>query len=146
MWAMLKQHPIRAFAVLIVAVIVGFAIYMTVWMTEVLAGQSWCAKAIGADRITADSKIDIAASCVGLLTIQLKAIATNSHVFVGMFALAMLTIVVVVVAGAKVSAKTPWGELGVSPADVAQLIAGKAADATAAAAEKKAAEIKADAP
>lgn len=97
--------PIRWVAVIIVAVVALFSIYMTIWMTETLSGPGWCAKAIGADKAATDSKIDVAGSCVNLLTIQLKSLAINSHIFVGMFALILLVLIVVVVAGSKLHVK-----------------------------------------
>jgi len=103
----LPNNPIRWTAIIVVALVAGYAMYMTYWMTDVLAGSGWCAKAIGADRADTDSRIDVAGSCVGLLTIQLKSLATNSHIFVGMFALVLLVLIVIVIAGGKLDVDLP---------------------------------------
>lgn len=97
------QNPIRGFAVLCVAVIAAYIMWMGWKLNETLSGSGWCAKAIGADNADKDTTIDIAASCVGLLTIQLKSIATNSHILFGVVALCLLTLIVIVIAGGKLS-------------------------------------------
>lgn len=99
--------PLRWIAVSIVAIVAAFSMWMTYWMTDVLSGSGWCQKAIGADRADHDSKVDIAQSCVGLLQIQLKSLATNSHIFVGMFALVLLVLIVIVIAGGKLDFDLP---------------------------------------
>lgn len=130
------HNPIRAAALVCVAIITGYLMYMAYWMTEVLAGQGWCAKAIGADRAAADStsKIDIAASCVGLLTIQLRSLATNSHILFGMFALSLLVLIVIVIAGGRlnfaVSKTGASGSIGKDEVDEAvQVVADEAQEA-----------------
>jgi hypothetical protein len=42
-------------------------------------------------------------ACVDLLKIQLKALATNSFIFGGVIALCLLTLIVIVIAGGRVS-------------------------------------------
>jgi hypothetical protein len=107
----IREHPIQAVAVAIVTAILIFSAIMTIWLTDVLTGPGWCGKALGAEKqAVTNGTIDVATACIGMLTIQLKAVATNSHIFVGMFALAFLTIIAVVIAGARLAGKTPLGE------------------------------------
>jgi hypothetical protein len=94
-------NPIRGFAVLCVAVISAYVMVMGYRINEVLAGPTWCARAIGADKVDANSKVDAAVSCVGLLTVQLKSLATNSHILFGVVAMCLLTLIVIVIAGAR---------------------------------------------
>lgn len=108
-----RDHPIRAFAVFCVAVTSGYIMWMGYRINEVLAGPTWCARAIGADKAAPDSKIDAASSCIGLLTIQLKSLAMNSHILLGSLALCLLTLIVVVIAGAKLAGKFAGGELNI---------------------------------
>jgi hypothetical protein len=113
-WPIIR-NPIRAFAVACVAATSAYVMWMGYRLNEVLAGPSWCSTAIGADRATENSKIDVATSCVGLLTIQLKSIAMNSHILFGVVALCLLVLIVIVIAGAKLDIHaSKEGEFGVN--------------------------------
>lgn len=114
-----RDHPIRAFAVICVAITSGYIMWMGYRINEVLAGPTWCARAIGADKADANSHVDAAGSCIGLLTIQLKSLATNSHILLGSLALCLLTLIVVVIAGAKLAGKAFGGELNIAQGDAA---------------------------
>lgn len=99
-----KQHNvIRAFALVCVAITTGYVMWMGYRLNETLSGPGWCGRAIGADKAAEGSKIDVAQSCVGLLTIQLRSIATNSHILFGVIALCLAVLMVIVVAGGKLS-------------------------------------------
>jgi hypothetical protein len=57
-------------------------------------------------------------ACVGLLTIQLKSLATNSYIFGAVIALCLLTLITIVIAGGHVSFKGPANIEGdISPAN-----------------------------
>jgi hypothetical protein len=99
------RNPIRAFAVVCVAVTSVFVMVMSFRLLNTLSGPDWCRTAIGADKADANSKIDAAQSCVGLLTIQLNSLATNSFIFGGVIALCLLTLIVIVIAGGKLDLK-----------------------------------------
>ncbi len=96
-------NPIRGFAVLIVAVIAVYIMWMGYRVNETLAGPGWCGKAIGAERADSDSKVDIAASCVGLLTLQLKSVSTTSLIYAGSLCLCLTALIIIVIAGGKLS-------------------------------------------
>lgn len=136
------KNPIRGFAVICVAVIAAYIMWMGYKLNDTLSGPSWCSTAIGADRADADSKLDVAASCVGLLTIQLKSLATNSHILFGVVALCLLTLIVIVIAGGRVDLSASKSGVTAHIGQEAANAAANAADATAQAAEEKAAEIK----
>lgn len=97
------HNPIRAFAVLCVAVIAAYIMWMGWRLSNILSSPEWCGKALQADRITPDSKFDGLTACVGLLQIQLKAIATDSHIFAGVVALCLLSLIVIVIAGGRLA-------------------------------------------
>lgn len=138
------KNPIRAAAVTCVAITSAFIMWMGYRINEVLAGPLWCSRAIGADKAASDSKIDAASSCIGLLTIQLKSLATNSHILLGSLALCLLTLIVIVIAGANnLDLAGLGGSLHIGKG---QTPAAKAASETAAAAVDKAGEIAADQP
>lgn len=121
MWSVIKKNPISSFAVLCVAASAGFLCYMAIWLTTVLSSSEWCAKAIQAEKITPGNTFVGLTSCVELLKIQLQAISMNSQIVVGSFALCLLVLVVIVVAGAKAAGRLPGGiEFDVSRQEAAE--------------------------
>lgn len=131
----LRAHPIRAFALLCVAATSGFLGYLALKLISTLSSPSWCSTALQAERITAKDTFVGLTACVDLLKIQLNALALNSQIVIGTFALCLGTLVVIVIAGARIAGKGPGGmEVDLAPA--------QAADEVADAAVNKAAEIK----
>lgn len=107
-----RDHPIRAFAVICVAAIAGYVGYMGYRLNETLSGPGWCRTALGAEKASStDGTIKGLDACVGLLTIQLKSLATNSHILLGSLALCLVTLIVVVIAGARLAGKFRDAEL-----------------------------------
>lgn len=128
---------LHAFGLACVAVTSAFLIWLSMHLIEILAARDWCLRAIGADRAsTSAGNIDALTACVGLLTLQVRALAIDSHIAIGTLALCLAVLVVVVIANARVQLKA-------GPDGVDGTIGGAAegAKATAEAAEKKAAEI-----
>jgi hypothetical protein len=101
------QNPIRLFAVLCVAVTSGFVMWMNFRLLNVLSGPGWCATALGAGKASSKdgSPIKGLEACVGLLTIQLKSLANNSYIYAFVIALCLLTLIVIVIAGGRLSFK-----------------------------------------
>jgi hypothetical protein len=98
------HNPIRLFAVICVAVTSGFVMYMSYQLLNVLSGPGWCRTALGAEKASStDGTIKGLDACVGLLTIQLKSLANNSYIFGGVIALCLLTLIVIVIAGGRLS-------------------------------------------
>jgi hypothetical protein len=133
----LANNPISTFAVLCVAATGGYLAYMTDRMASVLESSGWCAKAIQAERISPGSTYVGLTTCVDMLKIQLQAIATGFHISVGSFALTLIVLIVVVIAGAhatfKASSQGIEGSVGRDAPEAAQ--------ATAEAAQSKADQI-----
>lgn len=100
------QNPIRLFAVVCVAVTSAFVMYMSYQLLQTLSGPGWCRTALGAEKASSsDGTIKGLDACVGLLTIQLKSLANNSYIFGGVIALCLLTLIVIVIAGGRLSFK-----------------------------------------
>lgn len=100
------RNPIRFFAVLCVTVISGFIMWMAEWIIGVLSGPGWCRTALGAEKVSgSDGTIKGLDACVGLLTIQLRSLATNSYIMLGVIAMCLLVLIVVVIAGARLDFK-----------------------------------------
>lgn len=127
-------NPIRGFAVLCVAVTSGFVMVMSYRLLNVLAGPGWCATALGAGKASSVDGTPIKGleACVGLLTIQLKSLANNSYIFGMVIALCLLTLIVIVIAGGRLSFKGGGLETDISsPAPAAAQAVADSAQTTA---------------
>lgn len=97
-----RNNIIRGFALVCVAVTTAYVMFMGYRLNEVLAGPDWCRRALGAEKVSAtDGAIKGLDACVGLLTIQLRSLATNSHILFGVIALCLAVLIVIVIAGGK---------------------------------------------
>lgn len=134
----LRNHPIRAFALLCVAVTSAFLGYLALKLIGVLSSPSWCSTALQAERITAKDTFVGLTACIDLLKIQLSALALNSQIVIGTFALCLGVLVVIVIAGARLAGEGPGGV----KFDVSSDPVSRAADEVADAAVDKADEIK----
>jgi len=95
------KFSVRAFAVLCVAVISGYVMWLGWQTNNTLSGPGWCATALGAGKASAGSEpIKGLEACVGLLTVQLNSLSTNSHILLVTIALCLLVLMVVVIAQA----------------------------------------------
>jgi hypothetical protein len=137
-------NPIRMVAVICTAITSIYIMWMGYRINEVLAGPLWCSRAIGADKADANSRVDAASSCVGLLTIQLKSLATNSHILFGVVALCLLTLIVIVIAGGRLSVAASKTGVSANMSSSEDEAATAAAAQTATAAVDKAKEIATD--
>lgn len=133
LWRTIARNPISLFAVVCVALIAAFLAYMSSRLLTVLESSDWCAKAIQAEKITPGNTYIGLTTCVDLLKIQLQAVATGFHVSIGAYAFSLIVLIVVVVAGARASAKLPGMEFNVSRG--AEEAAEQVADAAVAEAE-----------
>lgn len=146
MWwgrTVLRDHPIRAVAVLCVAIIGGYVMWMGYLHTVLLSNPDWCNKALQAERITPGNTFQGLTACVDLLKIQLKAEATNSHVYAGTIGICLVALIVIVIAQGRAQMQGPGGWGGsVGPGDGP---VDKAVDKVVAATVEKGAEVKTDA-
>lgn len=110
-----SHKAIQIAALLCIAVTSAFLIYMSYLLTTILSARDWCFTAIGADKVSTGSmgSMDTLTACVGLLTLQIKALSLNSHIVTGTMALALAVLVIVVLANARVQGKVgPGGAEG----------------------------------
>ena len=118
----LADRPIRIAALVIVAVVGAYIMWMGYRLNETLAGPDWCAKAIQAERITPGNTFVGLVACVDLLKLQVSAIASNSHILFGVIALVLLVLVVIVIAGGRLNFKAGpegiSGDIGKEPVPV----------------------------
>jgi hypothetical protein len=100
----MPHFTIRGFAVVCVAATSAYVMYMGWLLNETLSGPGWCRTALGAEKASStDGTIKGLDACVGLLTIQLKSLETNSHILLGTVALCLSVLIIIVIAGAKFS-------------------------------------------
>lgn len=107
--ATLAKNPISSFAVAMVAVTLGFLIYMANWQTTTLTSHDWCSRAMGAEKVapgkTYEQSIQAMQGCIDVLKIQLEAIATDSHIDHLTFSFVLILLSGVVIAGVKMAFK-----------------------------------------
>lgn len=100
----MPKLTVRTFAVICVAATSAYVMWLGNKIIDTLSGPGWCATAFGAGKQTAtDGTIKGLDACVSLLTIQLRSLATNSHILLGTIALCLGVLNVIVIAGAKFS-------------------------------------------
>lgn len=141
-----QNNVIRAAALFCVAITSIFIMYMAYRVNEILSSPEWCSKALQAERISSQNFGGLTA-CVDLLTIQLKSLATNSHILFGVVALCLLVLIVIVIAGGKLNftvSKT-GASAGIAKEDPAAAGAAQVAEAAVAEASDIAASVE-DAP
>lgn len=101
-----KPHnTIRSFALIVVAITSGFLIYLSLHLTGILAAPNWCNRAMGAaEDVEGKTRPEFAvAGCYRLLERQLDALALNSHITIGVLALCLGVLIVIVIAGGRLS-------------------------------------------
>lgn len=103
------HNTIRTFALICVAVTTAFLMGMAVWYTKLVSGRDWCSRAIGAEEAaeggTRQRSETAVEACMNLLDKQVSILGINSHVLIGILALCLLALMVIVVAGGRMSIK-----------------------------------------
>lgn len=96
------RNTLRTFALVCVAVTSVFVMGMVIWLVTLLADKGWCDRAIGAAKDAA-LRQNAFTGCFSLLTQQMSALAVNSYIFGGVIALCLAALMVIVVAGGRIS-------------------------------------------
>lgn len=107
--------------------------YLAIHLIDILQSPDWCARAIQADRITPGSTFVGLTGCMDLLKMQVGSLAKALLIVIGTFALCLGTLVVIVVAGARLAGKIFGNDINISrdrdPASqAAKQVAGAAVD------------------
>ncbi len=113
---MTANNLVKGFALLCVAITSVFIMVTVDRYTDLLASPDWCDRAIGATKdaaikgaVTVTRPEYAVGGCFSLLNAQLKALALNSHIALGVIAICLLVLIVIVVAGGHLSFKLPGG-------------------------------------
>ncbi len=125
----IRDQPIRAFALLCVAATSAFLGYLALKLIDVLSSPTWCANALQAEKITPGNTFVGLTACVDLLKIQLQSLAINSQIVISTFALCLGVLIVIVIAGAKLAGKIAGNEIDISRQDTQADTLNKAGDA-----------------
>lgn len=96
------RNTLRTFALVCVAVTSLFVMGMGIWLITLLSDKGWCDRAIGAAKDAA-LRQNAFSGCFSLLTQQMSALAVNSYIYGGVIALCLAALMVIVVAGGKLS-------------------------------------------
>lgn len=140
-------NPIRAFAVLVVAVIAGYVMVVGWRLIDILASPDWCSRALGAEKESPGRTLEGLKACLKSMEAQIGAIAIDSHISQGVVAMCLLTLIVIVIAGGKLNFKADkTGVSGSIGKEDAQAIAAAGAEQAANAAKEEAKDIAAGAP
>lgn len=101
------HNTIRTYALVAVFVSSAAMISFSWWLIQLLSSPTWCSRATGADNAVegATRSQDSVDGCLTLLSQQVSALAINSHMTIGVQALGLLVLMVVVVAGGRLSFK-----------------------------------------
>lgn len=125
------RNSIRTWALVSVAVTSLALIGFSWWLIQILASPDWCNRAIGASK---DARPEFAVSgCFALLKQQVSALSVNSFIALGTLALCLAVLVVIVLAGGKLSFKASKdgvaADMASDPGVAAQHVADEAQDA-----------------
>lgn len=96
------RNIIASWALLAVAFTTGALIFFAYDKTEHLSAPDWCARAGWAAK-QGDRPESAIQGCFGLMSKQIDALAIDSHIAHGTIALALLVLVVIVLAGGRLS-------------------------------------------
>ncbi len=100
------RNTIRTFALVCVAVTSAYVMFMGWTVIQTLSSPQWCARAMGAGSIVGkDKTVAGLEGCVDLLKIQLEALSWASVILLAVIALCLLSLMLIVVAGGKISFK-----------------------------------------
>lgn len=136
------RNTIRSWALAAVALTSLALIGFGSWLIYLLAIPDWCGRAIGASK-SADARPEYAVGgCFSLLNKQVEALSINSFIALGTLALCLAVLVVIVLAGGKLSFKANRDGVDVDMSHDA----GEAAQTVADAAQDQADQVKGDTP
>lgn len=136
------RNTIRTYALVAVAVTSAALIGFGVWLIWLLGVSDWCGRAVTGAKDVARPETAVG-ECFVLLDKQVTALSINSFIVLGTLALCLAVLVVIVIAGGKLSFKA--SATGGVEADVSH-DPGEAAQSVATAAQVQADEVKGTTP
>lgn len=99
------RNTVRTWALVATVLTSGAVIAGSWWLIAILAAPNWCNRAMGAAEDAAARPEFAVSGCFSLLRRQVDALALNSHFAIGTLALCLLVLIVIVIAGGRLSFK-----------------------------------------
>jgi hypothetical protein len=99
------RNTIRTWALIATILTSGVVAGFGWWLISILAAPDWCDRAVGAAEDAQARPEASVSACFGLLNKQVDALALNSHFAIGTLALCLAVLVVIVMAGGRLSFK-----------------------------------------
>lgn len=128
------RNSIRTWAMVAVAVSSAFTIGIAIWLVAILSAQDWCARALGASKYANGRPEAAIQACFSLMGEQVGTLGYALLIVIGVQGLSLLVLVVIVLAGGKLSFTANKdgisGDIGKDAADAARATA-DAAEAVA---------------
>lgn len=97
------RNTIRTFALVCVAITSVFIICMIIWSTFILSAPEWCGRALGAEKASPGRTLEGLKACISLMGDQVGALAINSHIYALTISLCLIALMLIVVAGGRIS-------------------------------------------
>lgn len=97
------RNTIRTYAVVVVSITSAFIIGMCIWLTKILSSPEWCSRSVGAEKVSPGRTLEGLRACINLMGDQINALAWNSHIYAATIAICLLVLMVIVIAGGRVS-------------------------------------------
>lgn len=98
------RNTVRTYALVAVSVTSAALIGFATWLIYLLGVSDWCGRAVGAAK-SADRPEFAVTACYTLLQQQVSALTINSFIALGTLALCLAVLVVIVIAGGRLSFK-----------------------------------------
>lgn len=97
------RNAIRSWALVAVAVSSAFTIGIAVWLIAILSTQDWCSRALGAAKYATGRPQQAIDACFNLMGEQVSTLGKALLIVIGVQALSLLVLIVIVLAGGRLS-------------------------------------------
>lgn len=99
------RNTIRTWALVAVATTSAFLVGLTIWLIVILSANDWCDRAINASEVTGTRPESAVVGCYTLLGKQVDSLALTLTIAIGTISLCLAVLVVIVLAGGRLSFK-----------------------------------------
>lgn len=137
------RNNIRSWALFAVSVSSAFTIGIAIWLIIIMSAQDWCSRAIGAATYATGRPSGAIDACFDLMNSQVDTLGTALLIVIGVQGLSLLVLVVIVLAGGKLSFTANKGGVSGDISGSAKQAANEAADRVVEAADDEKNRIKA---
>lgn len=126
------RNSIRSWALVAVGVSSAFTIGIAIWLILILSAQDWCSRALGAAKYATGRPANAIDACFQLMNSQVDTLGTALLIVIGVQGISLLVLVVIVLAGGKLSFSASKdgvsGDISSARKDAAEQVADAAID------------------